>query len=321
MKYQSSASRLFPSGERAVIKDYLRDSTIWDGITHRRDDIVIASCYKSGTTLTQQIVNLMVNGHDDFDHLHDLSPWVEHTGDPDDKLEKIEKLPHRRFFKTHLPFEALPYHREWKYIGLVRDGRDVGMSLFNHVHALTAEAQHTSPVKLHKPAADFGEFWEEWIETGKPYWDFFEFINSWWQVKHFPNVLLVHYADLIHHKPAQIEKIARFLNIEIDRSQKDMILRKSSVEYMKQESEKFEHRDFEKHRFIYKGTNGRWQNLLSDRHLKRYDDLLARKLDTDCANWVKNGGYLPSVGEDTQSQACHLMRPLDKLIKDSESAA
>jgi aryl sulfotransferase len=293
MNYQISSDRLFPGRERAVIKDYLRDSTIWDGINPRPDDIVIASCYKSGTTLTQQIVNLMVNGHDDFEYLHDLSPWVEHVGDPlNEKIERIEKLPHRRFFKTHLPFEALPYHPTWKYICLVRDGRDVGMSLFNHVHALTEEAQRNSPVKLHKPAADFGNFWDEWIETGKPYWDFFEFINSWWWVRHFPNVLLVHYADLLHHKPAQIEKIADFLKIELDSHQKDMILYKSSLEYMKQESNKFDHRDFEKHRFIYKGTNGRWPNLLRERQLKRYDYLLARNLAPDCANWVKHGGNL-----------------------------
>jgi aryl sulfotransferase len=126
MNYQISSDRLFPGRERAVIKDYLRDSTIWDGINPRPDDIVIASCYKSGTTLTQQIVNLMVNGHDDFEYLHDLSPWVEHVGDPlNEKIERIEKLPHRIFFKTHLPFEALPYHPTWKYICLVRDGRDV----------------------------------------------------------------------------------------------------------------------------------------------------------------------------------------------------
>ncbi len=281
---------------RLIVKDYLRDSSIWNLFAHRRTDIAIASCYKSGTTLTQQIVNLLINGHDDFDHLHDLSPWVEHTGDPlDQKMEQIEKLPERRFFKTHLPFEALPYHPTWKYICLVRDGRDVGMSLFNHVHALTPEARLTSPVNLYKPSSDFGEFWDEWIETGKPYWDFVEFINSWLRVRHFPNVLLVHYNDLINNKPTQLEKLARFLNINLDSHQKDTILYKTSMEYMRQNAKKFEHRDFEKHRFIYKGINGRWQNLLSARQLKRYDNLLAQKIEPDCTNWVKNGGNLAKI--------------------------
>lgn len=62
---------------RIVIKDDKRDSTLWDLIQPRTTDIVIASCYKSGTTLTQQIVNLIVNGHDDFESIHDISPWVE----------------------------------------------------------------------------------------------------------------------------------------------------------------------------------------------------------------------------------------------------
>lgn len=277
--------------QQKTIKDYLRDSTIWDCITARPDDIIIASCYKSGTTLTQQIVNLLVNGQDNFEHLHDLSPWVEHTGEPlDDKIKLIENLPNRRLLKSHLPFNALPYYSECKYIFLVRDGRDVAMSLFNHVHGLTPEAYLTSPVNFFKPSENFVEFWEEWLESGKPYWDFFEFISSWWQARYIPNVLLVHYADLIHNKPRMVENIAKFLEVEVDSDSLETILHKSSLEYMRENSEKFEHRDFEKHRFIYKGTNGRWQNLLTQQQLERYDDIIYQKLGVSCANWVKNGG-------------------------------
>ncbi len=164
---------LIPLIKRKVVKDFLRDSTIWDMITPRQDDIVIISCYKSGTTLTQQIVNLLVNGHDDFKYLHDLSPWVEHTGEPlEPKIELIENLTQRRFLKSHLSLEALPYYPEWKYICLVRDARDVGMSLFNHLHALTPEALLTSPVRWYNIPDNFGAFWDKWIETGMPYWDF-----------------------------------------------------------------------------------------------------------------------------------------------------
>ncbi|MEG4943587.1 sulfotransferase domain-containing protein [Microcoleus sp. F4-D5] len=290
MKNKTLAIPSFPLKERVIVKDYLRDSTIWDCIRARPDDIIIASCYKSGTTLTQQIVNLLVNGHDNVEHLHDLSPWVEDTGEPlDEKIELIEKLPDRRFFKTHLPFNALPYDSTWKYIFLVRDGRDVAASLFNHVHALTPEAYLTSPIKLCNTSRNFAEFWEEWLESGKPYWDFFEFINSWWQARYLPNVLLVHYADLIDNKPRMVEKIANFLDIEADGALQETILHKSSLEYMRENSEKFEHRDFEKHRFIYKGINGRWKNLLTQQQLDRYDDIISEKLGIACANWVKNG--------------------------------
>ena len=117
---------------RIIIKDELQDSTIWDLIKPRNTDIVICSCYKSGTTLTQQIVNLMVNGDDNFESLHDLSPWVEEIfiTPPENKKSWIESLPSPRILKSHLLFEALPYYPEWKYIYLVRDGRDVGLSLY-----------------------------------------------------------------------------------------------------------------------------------------------------------------------------------------------
>jgi aryl sulfotransferase len=280
--------------KRVTVKDDFRDSTIWDCITPRPDDIVITSYSKSGTTLTQQIVNLLVNGHDNFEYLYDLSPWVERTGAPlDEKIELIEKLQNRRFLKGHLPFDALPYYPEWRYICLVRDGRDVAVSLLNHLHAIIPEIYFTSPLKLYNLSSNFAEFWEEWLETGKPYWDFFEFINSWWQVRDIPNVLLVHYADLIHDKPNQVEKIANFLEIEVDADRLETILHKSSLEYMRENSEKFEPPMFQKHRFIYKGTNGRWQNLLTQQQLKHYDEMIAKKLGAACANWVKHGGALP----------------------------
>ncbi|MEG4812282.1 sulfotransferase domain-containing protein [Microcoleus sp. F8-D3] len=136
-------------------------------------------------------------------------------------------------------------------------------------------------------------YWTGALETGKPYWDFFEFINSWWQVRDIPNVLLVHYADLIENKPNEVEKIAKFLDIEVDAECQEMILHKSSLEYMRENSEKFEPRIFQKHQFIYKGTNGRWQNLLTQQQLKHYDEMIAKKLGIACANWVKHGGALP----------------------------
>ncbi|MGB3511964.1 MAG: sulfotransferase domain-containing protein [Microcoleaceae cyanobacterium] len=95
-----------------IICDRLRDSTIWQQVELRPTDIIICSCYKSGTTLTQQIVNLLINGHDDFISLHHLSPWVEKklSLDKFDRLELIKNLSNPRILKTHLPFTALPYN-------------------------------------------------------------------------------------------------------------------------------------------------------------------------------------------------------------------
>ena len=86
-----SNNQSFPKN-RIVIKDKKRDSTIWDLIKPINTDIVICSCYKSGTTLTQQIVNLIVNSDDNFESLYDISPWVEEIfiTPPENKKSRVE---------------------------------------------------------------------------------------------------------------------------------------------------------------------------------------------------------------------------------------
>jgi aryl sulfotransferase len=279
---------------RLVVKNYFIDSNNWNLFKHRKTDIVIASCYKSGTTLTQQIVNLLINGHDNFESIQELSPLVDSATIPLN-IEQIENLPDPRFFKSHLPFDALPYYPDWKYIYLGRDGRDVGLSLHNHLQhrkALILESTNLPP-KMDDGSDNFSEFWDRWVETGEPRWPFWEHINSWWQVRHLPNILLVHYANLINDKPGEIQRIANFLNLKLEPSQLDLVLSRSDLKYMKENWQKFQAlRKFPFKDFLNKGTNGRWQDLLTTQQLRHYERVISQKLEPECANWVKNGGSL-----------------------------
>lgn len=279
-----------------VIKNQYLDSNNWELVKPRKTDIVIASCYKSGTTLTQVIVNLLVNGHDNFERLSQLSPWIDDAVSSHDTAF-LESLPERRFFKTHLPFDALPHYRDWKYIYLGRDGRDVGLSLYTHLQHLKAFYLETSsnPPKDHTYGSDsFSEFWDKWLETGEPRWSFWEHINNWWQAKHFPNVLLVHYADLINDKPREVKKIADFLNIKLDLSLLNLVLERSDIKYMKQNWTKLQSPGVPPNILVNKGTNGRWQNVLTPEHLSYYETFISKTLEPECANWVKNGDSFKS---------------------------
>ena len=280
---------------RIVIKGERRDSTIWDLIKPRNTDIVICSCYKSGTTLTQQIVNLIVNSDDDFESLYDISicPESIFITPSEKKIYRIENLPSPRFLKSHLLFEALPYYPEWKYIYLVRDGRDVGVSFYHHLRSLLPKYFHENLPE------NFADFWDDWVETKEDkvdYWSYWKHIKSWWQVRNLPNVLLVHYHNLIYDKSQEIDRISEFLNLDINQSKKEMILEKSSLEYMKSNREKFEPAGiFKPNTFINKGVNGRWQNLLTTEQLKRYEIIISEELEAECAKWVKNAGFLPEI--------------------------
>ena len=62
-----------------------------------------------------------------------VSPWIEWRRRPIEEIrEALEAQTHRRFLKTHLPLDGLPYHANVRYICVSRDPRDVFMSFLNH---------------------------------------------------------------------------------------------------------------------------------------------------------------------------------------------
>ena len=102
------------------------DSTRWDDLIPRPDDIVITTSLKAGTTWTQRIVSLLVFQSVELPMtLHFCSPWVDSrfVGGRTELLMICEALEHRRFFKCHLPLDALPYREATK---MKRDSHILG---------------------------------------------------------------------------------------------------------------------------------------------------------------------------------------------------
>jgi len=104
------------------------DSTIWNDLKFRDDDIVIATYAKSGTTWMQQIVaQLMFDGDPDI-AVAEMSPWVDLRVPPKEgKLPLLEAQTHRRFMKTHLPVDTIRFCPKARYLYIGRDGRDVAV--------------------------------------------------------------------------------------------------------------------------------------------------------------------------------------------------
>jgi len=276
---------------RQIVKDGHRDSTQWDAIDARRDDIVIVSCYKSGTTLTQQIVNLLINGTSDFERLRNVSPWVDaiglHIG-----AEKTNSLPSPRFLKSHLPFDALPQHPGWRYIYLARDGRDVCLSLYDHCQQLKRDRpvdERGNPIDYGND--DFSTFYDEWLEYGHPYWPLWDHVDNWWQVRKRQDVLLLHYDTLSTDKPAQIRVIAEFLGLPYNDAIGQMVYDCSSLDYMKGlelEGKLGKPGPKQEATFVNKGIKGRWRGRLTDAQTERYFKLLYDRLERECADWIRS---------------------------------
>ena len=296
----ASATIAWPQKTREV-QNAIVDSTRWNGFKFRDDDIVIATYGKTGTTWTQQIVGQLIFRGAEFSY--EVTPWVDFRPVPlDEVIARLEAQQHRRFLKTHLAVDALVFSPQSKYIYIARDGRDTAWSLYNHLTGFTDEAYdmiNNAPGRvgppMEKPAADIVQYFREWLDgggmpLGPTFW---ENVQGWWDVRHLPNVLLMHFNHLKADMPGQMRRIAGFLGIEIDEAQWPVMVEHCTFDHMKKASadvpiltQVFQNGA---NTFFHKGTNGRWRDVLTAADIQRYEDLTMTRLSPECAHWVATG--------------------------------
>lgn len=282
------------------------DSTIWNDFKFRDNDIIIASYAKSGTTWLQQIVaQLIWNGEEDLD-VAGMSPWLDLRVPPKEiKLPEVDAQTHRRFIKTHLPVDALVFSPQAKYLYIARDGRDVVWSLYNH-HAKANDAWYAAlndtpgrvgPPIGHPPESVL-DYFRDWLEQdGYPFWSYWENIKSWWEIRHLPNVMLLHFEDLKRDMSGAMRRIAEFLDIGVDESKWPVILEHCSFQYMKQHAANSvplggAFWEGGAQTFIHRGTNGRWKDILTEDDIAAYEETALCKLGQECAHWLASGEYV-----------------------------
>src|SRR4051794_17974262 len=293
-----------------VYRNHHLDSTRWDGVVPRDDDIVITTAYKAGTTWMQRIVAALVLGPDPV-KLSRVSPWIDarFNGPIEPLLAEVEAQRHRRFMKSHLAADGLPFFPHVKYLVVGRDTRDVFMSLWNHYSSytdLTYELLNDSD----RPGREFprcpttpSELWPRWITEGWfdwepdgwPYWSHHHHVSTWWAARDLPNIMFVHYGDLLADTEAEMRRIAAFLHIDVAEHMWTALVSVVGLDAMRDEalaggdpaSMFFEGGAA---RFFYKGTNGRWRDALSDHDLALYDRA-ANGLDPALRAWLEQGRH------------------------------
>lgn len=287
------------------VQTRLVDSTRWDHLKLRDDDIVIASWGKTGTTLTQQVVSQLILGGDGVAAM-DTSPWVDarFMAPLGEMLAGLEAQTHRRFLKTHLSFDALVFDPYVKYLYVARDARDVLWSAYNHHLSFTPLAfAHINNAELDDcpdfgpPSVDVREYYMRWLNnepcggfTDEPFW---AHVQGWWDQRHLPNVLLLHYARLTSDLAGEMRRIAAFLGVDLDEAKLPQMVARCGIDYMREHTAAlpFMGLMFENGAasFFNKGTNGRWRDVLSAEEIARCDDVAAANLTPDCAHWLKPG--------------------------------
>ena len=259
---------VYPKKTREL-RNMLMDSTRWDGFPFREGDIVIGTWAKSGTTWTQQIVSQLVFSGAENIPVMDVAPWVDMRPIPvQDVYNLVEAQIHRRFVKTHLPADALKMSPKAKYIFLARDGKDVAWSWYNHLRHMSDEMYdmiNNTPDRvgppLERPTVEVREFFHDWLDDGLYDWSYWAHIQSWWDVRHVPNIRLFHYNNLKADMPSEIRRMAEFLEIDIDEERWPDIVEHCTFDYMKEHAEELSVMLKDGFQgglktFVYKGTNG-----------------------------------------------------------------
>lgn len=291
------------------------NSENWKNFSPRESDIVVATSYKGGTTWMQAICGALVfQSPDPPAMLDELSPWIDAVFEPNDVvLNRVESLQHRRYLKSHLPLSALPYFDEVKYIFVCRDGRDVFMSMMNHLNNMKPERvqelarnRHPDAPELPPPAPDLSTAFDNWISQGSypweqdgyPIWSHHYHAQTWWDYRHLDNILAVHFQDLLDDLDGQMRRISAFLEIPVDEAKWPELVRSVTFGEMQKNAEvrapgagKGLWKDTKN--FFHKGTNRRWESVLSPDQVSAYEDFINNTLDPGLVRWlIHNEGFL-----------------------------
>jgi aryl sulfotransferase len=277
------------------------DSRRWHSIQVRPKDIIVATYMKSGTTWMQNIVmNLVCPEALTSSPLWKLSPCVERNDKPVQELvSSLETQKHSRVFKTHLPRDFMPWYGDAQYIIVGRDLRDVAISAWNFFKAMPLEKQERD--SFPHPPETLGEFWQTWMTQGAlageidgyPFGSPSRFLQSWWDIKHRPNILFVHYNALLTQPEMEILKIADFLGIPVEDAHLSQVLQKTSFREMKKNADFMFNPEKLKGSadpFFHKGTSGQWKDVLTDRQIHLYENTVRKNVSEDCLHWLETGG-------------------------------
>jgi aryl sulfotransferase len=287
---------------RPVEREYREivfDNRRWQGFTPRAGDIFVCTPPKCGTTWMQAIVAGLLFPDGAPGRVIELSPWIEARAVPiDEVLTRLDAQTHRRCIKTHTPADGIPWSPSASYVVVGRDGRDAYMSYWNHRRNMrpellehlqvTAAAEGIEASLL--PTDDIHEFFAGWLYE-QPLW--FEHVASFWEHRGEENVLFVHYNDLQADLDREMRRVAAFLGVSVDEERWPAVVESCTFAAMKQRSDDIG--DFERafvggaDAFLYKATNGRWRDVLSDDELAAFDRRCTELLPPDAIAWTVGG--------------------------------
>ena len=117
---------------------------------------------------------------------------------------------------------------------------------------------------------------------------------TYWRFRHLPNLILLHYADLIHDLDGEMRRLADSLEIAIDEAQWPMLVAAASFNGMKDKAqETAPDADLGEWSnsadFFHSARMGAWKTELSTENKSLYETINSQRLDPDMKVWAEQG--------------------------------
>ncbi|CAN0452870.1 unnamed protein product [Ectocarpus fasciculatus] len=196
----------------------------------RADDIFIVTYPKCGTTWVSFIAHcLRTRGSTDFGEITEVVPWTICAGDCGQDLN-AEQVASPRLYKSHEDYGDVP--KGGKFIYVVRSPEDVCLSFYNFLLSYAQVDPGSVSIEdfvthlFAGQGSNSGRIWEHYL--------------SFYERRDDPNVLWLFYENLLSNPDREIEKIANFMNVDLDGELREMTLSQSSMAYMKGIASKFD---------------------------------------------------------------------------------
>jgi aryl sulfotransferase len=295
---------------------FIFDSMRWDGFAFRPDDIVITTPPKCGTTWTQMICALLVFQTATFDRQLDLiSPWLDMlTRDLPSVRADLDAQTHRRFIKTHTPFDGLPHDPNVTYISVGRDPRDVFRSWDHHLANMDVPAMITAREQAvglddvverlangppPRPEREIERF-RIWVDDDGDITETMSLrqtlahLQGFWERRDRTNVVMLHYDDLQSDLEGEMRRLASRLGIHVAEDRWPALVGAASFENMRDRADVVApdttHAIWNDNRqFFHRGATGQWRELLDDDDLAHYLRRVGDLAPDDLAEWAHRG--------------------------------
>lgn len=246
----------------------------FEGYQPTAGDVIVSTFPKSGTNwMLQMAVQTAWKGRAEFEHIHELVPW------PDRPLSALGAPLHApidrpsptglRIVKSHLAQQHIPWTPEARYIVVVRDPKDVFVSLYHFGLGLL-----TSMI-------DVDYSLDEWLELHlggglSVFGSWAEHTASWWQLRDRPNVLIMHYGAMKRDLEGSVRQVVDHLGVSLTEEELAAVVERSGFKHMKAHNHQFEPQVTslrgEKPAMVRSGVAGGHSKLLDEAQRRRLDE-------------------------------------------------